>query len=148
MGHWLSANGLQVDLEKVSAIANMPEPTDQKAIQRLLGMANYLSKFIPNLADKCEPLRKLVSKYVEWVWEAQEKRALDRLKDAICRAATLQYYDIKKPVTLQTDASSTGLGAVLMQDYKPVTYASRTLTPTEREYAQIEKECFKHSLRM
>ena len=58
-----------------------------------------------------------------------------------CEAATIQCSRMDKPATLQTDSSSTGLGAVLMQDDKPVINASRTLSSTEREYSQIEKEC-------
>ena len=52
----------------------------------------------------------------------------------------LKYYDVIKPVTLSVDSSSTGLGAVLLQDNQPVAYASRALTPTQTRYAQIEKE--------
>ncbi len=58
----------------------------------------------------------------------------------ISTAPVLAYYDVTKPVTIQCDASQTGLGAALLQDGYPIAYSSRALTATERNYAQIEKE--------
>jgi hypothetical protein len=59
IGHLSTAKGVKPDQEKIAAITNMEKPTDVKGLQRLLGMANYLTKFLENLSDICEPIRKL-----------------------------------------------------------------------------------------
>ena len=141
MGHIISARGLSPDPDKVKAIQQMPRPTDVQGVQRLLGVVTYLAKFMPRLSDVCEPLRRLTDKEVEFDWLHQHDTALDTIKQLITEAPVLQYYDVKKEVTIECDSSNYGLGAVLMQEGRPVAYASRTLTPTERNYAQLEKEC-------
>lgn len=141
IGHLLTAEGLKVDDEKVRAVRDMPRPTDVKGIQRLVGMVNYLSKFYQHLSDDCEILRQLTHKDSIWEWTEVQEEAFCRLKDKIAKAPVLKYYDPSKELTLQCDASETGLGAALTQAGEPVAFASRALTQTEKGYAQIEKEC-------
>lgn len=118
----------------------MPKPTDVKAVQRLLGMVNYLAKFCPHLSDHCEVLRQLTHKDCEWNWTVQHEEAFLKLKETIADAPVLKYYCPVEELTVQCDASDTGLGAALMQKGKPVAFASRAPTQTERGSAQIEKE--------
>ncbi|KAK7901627.1 hypothetical protein WMY93_018396 [Mugilogobius chulae] len=141
IGHLLTAEGLRIDPEKVRAIRELPQPTDIKGVQRLVGMLNYLSKFCDHLSEDCEVLRQLTHKDNIWEWTEVHETALSRLKDKITNAPLLKYYDQTEELTLQCDASETGLGAALTQKGKPVAFSSRALTPTERGYAQIEKEC-------
>jgi hypothetical protein len=140
VGHLLTGDGLKPDPDKVRAITDMPEPEDAKAIQRFLGMVVYLAKFIPKLSDIAAPLRQLVTKDAVWQWEETHKQAFLDIKTAIASPPVLQYYDVKKDVTLPCDASQKGLGAACLQDGVPVAYASRALTQTQQGYAQIEKE--------
>ncbi|XP_030578703.1 uncharacterized protein K02A2.6-like [Archocentrus centrarchus] len=140
IGHRLTAEGLKPDPEKVRAVEQMPAPTDVKAVQRLIGMANYLTKFCPHLSDHCKVLRDLTHKDSEWTWNAEQEEAFLNLKKTITNAPVLKYYNPEEELTLQSDASDTGLGAALMQMGKPVAFASRALTKTEQGYAQIEKE--------
>ena len=102
-------------------------------------MMNCMSKFIPNLADLTQPLRALLHKYVEWHWLERQEKAFQSIKDNLTSDAVLQYYDVDKPTTVSVDASSYGLGACLMQESRPVCYASRSLNSAERNYAHIEK---------
>ena len=141
MGHIISDTGLSADPEKIRAIKQMPKPTDIQGIQRLIGMANYLSKFLPNLSDTCEPLRRLCDKDTPFEWLSVHDTALDKLRDALSTAPVLRYYDVNLPVTIECDASSTGLGCVLLQEGQPVSFASRALSRTEQNYCQLEKEC-------
>ena len=147
IGHLLTSSGVKPDPEKVRAVQEMPNPDGRtnaekvKAVQRFLGFVNYLAKFVPHLADECEPLRRLTDKEADWVWEKHHQDAFDRVKQLVADYPVLRYYDVNLPVTIQCDSSETGLGAALLQDGQPVAFASRTLTPTERGYAQIEKEC-------
>jgi hypothetical protein len=140
IGHVITNEGLKADPQKIQAVIEMPIPTDVKATQRLIGFVNYLSKFLPNLSDMCEPLRKLTVKGVIFDWTEAHTKAVNRIKQAVTSYPVLKYFDPKKPVTLQVDASETGLGAALMQEGQPVAYASRALTDAETRYAQIEKE--------
>ena len=128
IGHPLTREGFHVDPKKVEAIG------------RLIGSVNYLAKFVPHLSDILEPLRRLMDKDTEWCWWNIHQQAFDRLKKALTGTPVLQYYDVKKPLCIQCDASDGGLGAGLLQDGLPMVYASRALTASERNYAQIEKE--------
>ena len=140
IGHVATADGLCVDPSKVQAIMEMPPPDDVIAVQRLLGLAQYLSKFLPHLSDITKPLRELTRKDVEWSWDHSQQQALEKLKKAVSSTPVLWYYNLQEEVTLQCDASQSGLGAALLQNGQPVAYASRALTSTETRYAQIEKE--------
>ena len=95
---------------------------------------------MPHLSEMTEPLRFLEDKNVEFQWLEQHSLAMNTIKKFLAESLVLRYYDINKPVTVQCDASQSGLGAVLLQDGQPVCYASRTLTDSEFRYAQIEKE--------
>ena len=140
IGHVAFVKGLQVDPAKVRAMTEMPVPTDKAAVQRLLGLAQYLAKFLPHLSDITKPLRDLTQRDVDWVWGSIHQAAFEKLKEAVTKTPVLRYYNLKEEVTLQCDASQSGLGATLMQQGQPVAYASRALTPAETRYAQIEKE--------
>lgn len=79
-------------------------------------------------------------KDTKWCWYEKHQTAFDALKKAHVSPPTLTYYDINKPVKITCDASQHGLGAACLQDGSPIAYASRTLTPTEKRCAQVEKE--------
>ncbi|PIK38375.1 hypothetical protein BSL78_24788 [Apostichopus japonicus] len=140
LGHVLTAEGVQIDDGKIEAVVNMPKPQCKKDVERFLGMVTYIAKFIPNLSTVAAPLRQLLCKDVTWHWLENHENAFIQLKKLVTTTPILRYYDVSKPVTLSVDASQSGLGAVLLQDDKPVAYASRALTETEKAYAQIEKE--------
>ena len=131
MGHLLTSQRLMPDPEKIQAILQMPEPDDLTALKRFLGMVTYLAKFMPHLSQMTEPLRRLEDKNVEFQWLEQHSIAMNTIKKFLTEAPVLCYYDVSKPVTVQCDASQSGLGAVLMQEGHPVCYASRALTNTE-----------------
>ena len=128
IGHVATGGGLRVDPAKVKAIREMPSPTDKAGVQRLLGLVQYLSKFLPNLSDMTKPLRELTQQDVEWCWDDAQATALNQLKEAVTRTPVLRYYTLNDEVTLQCDASQSGLGAALLQNGQPVAYASRALT--------------------
>ena len=140
IGHQLTANGLKPDVEKVAAIAGMPELMCKKDVQRFIGMIQHLAKFIPKLSEKAQPLRNLLKKDTAWQWNHEQQKAFQDLQQACCEPPILKYYDVTKPVTISADSSQSGLGAVCMQEGQPVAYASRALTMTQQTYAQIEKE--------
>lgn len=139
-GNVLSNQGLRADESKVAVIKNYPPPTDRKALHRFIGMVNYLSRFIPNLSSDLFNLRKLISEKVPWRWGPIEQHDFEAVKAKVADTRTLKYYDMTQPLWIECDASCFGLGVAVFQADQVIGYASRTLTPTERNYAQIEKE--------
>ena len=140
IGHMATSEGLGADPAKVAAITQMEVPEDVPAVQRFLGMIQYLTKFLPNLSDMVKPIRDLTAKDTAWIWDSPQIEAWNNVRTAVSSSPVLRYYDLKKEVTLQCDASQSGLGSCMMQEGQPVAYASRALTSTETRYAQIEKE--------
>lgn len=114
MGNVLCKNGLKADPLKVKAIMDMPEPKDAQGVRRLIGMVNYLAKFVNNLSSLTAPLRRLIVKNSEFKWDENHDKAFSMIKKGVSEAPVLQYYDTRKPVTIQADASQCGLGATLM----------------------------------
>ncbi|XP_028165312.1 uncharacterized protein K02A2.6-like [Ostrinia furnacalis] len=142
LGHIFSADGITADPDKVRAIKDMPSPTCLKDLQRFLGMLNYLSPFIKNMAGETEVLRQLLKKSTDWQWTANHEATFCRLKQLICKVPVLSHFNVRDPIVLQSDASSSAVGAVLLQNQHPVYYASKTLTDSQKRMAQIEKELY------
>jgi len=141
MGHVISKGGLKPDPDKVTAIKNMPKPESKSEVLTLLGFVNYLSKFLPKLSEVSAPLRELTTEHAEFTWATQHDKAFATIQQLVIQHPVLKFYNIEEDVTIQTDASDKGLGAVLLQNGQPVAFASRTLSKTEQRYATIEKEC-------
>ena len=140
MGHHITAKGVAIDPEKVKAVTEFHAPKNTEELRRFLGMVNYVARFIPNLTTLVYPLHNLLKKDVEWTWSENQQESFEDIKETLTNAPVLAYYDPEKELLLENDASEYGLGAVISQDGKPVAYASRTLSPAETRYAQIEKE--------
>lgn len=145
LGDKLSAQGIEPDKDKIKAILEMPRPTDKKGVLRVMGMINFIGKFIPNLSAKIACLRDLLHKENEFAWTAKHEQEWVKLKTTLTTTPVLTFFDPTRRIKVSTDASKDGLGAVLLQaegeDWKPVAYASRSMTESECRYAQIEKEC-------
>ena len=139
-GNRITSSGLQPDPNKIRAIMEIKPPDNRTQLENILGVANYLQRFSPHLADVTGPMRALLKNDSEFIWDQPQTDALEKMKQAITQQPVLAYFDSKKPVTLECDSSQYGTGAALLQDGRPVAFASKTLTSTEKGYAQIEKE--------
>ena len=133
-------DGVKSSPDKVRAIQNLEPPKDKKELHTFLGMATYMSSFIPNLADHTAPLRNLLKENVDFVWNPSHSKAFEKVNLSICTTTTLAYYDRNEPVVLHVDAPIKGLGAALFQNNKPIAFATKALTPAETRYANIERE--------
>ena len=128
VGHRLTSEGLKPDPEKVRAVEAVERPTCVKELQTFLGFIQYMGKFMPNISTVTAPLRILLKKNTPWYWDEEQEKSFQQLKNMARNAPILQYYDPNKPLTLSVDASSKGLGAVLIQGEKPVAYVSQRLS--------------------
>ena len=126
--------------DKIQAIVKMPAPCDKKEVQSFIGMINYLTKFSPRLTELSEPIRELIKEKVPFNWGPEHQESFDLLKKELARAPVLAYYNPRKETVLQTDASTKGLGACLLQEDKPIYYTSKALTEMQRGYVAIEIE--------
>lgn len=144
LGHMFSSDGLDVNEVKVQAIKSFRPPNTVEEVRSFLGLVTYVSKFIPNLATVTDPLRKLTKKDTPFEWSDEQQNAFQQLKDQLSSPTTLGYYKLSDRTQLYADASPVGLGAVLVQfdgsEPRIISYASKSLSDTEKRYCQTEKE--------
>ena len=156
-GNTLSKEVLSPDSKKVELIQQWPTPTNHKELQSFLGTVNYLSRFLAFLSDLDAPLQSLLKKDTEFLWTPAHQHAFDQIKLHVSNDVKLQFYDSDKPLYIEVDTSKKGIGAVMLQQDKivrnesksddeiptnlrPISYASKTLSVTESNYSNIERE--------
>ena len=145
LGYVVSREGIVADPDKVAAVQGFPTPTTVRELRSFLGLASYYRRFIPGFSKVASPLFMLTHKGSEFVWSQECKRVFEQLKSLLSTAPILVFPNFEKEFILETDASLSGLGAVLaqQQDNKtvaPIAYASRTLQKHERNYGVTELE--------
>ena len=145
LGYIFDANGRHPDPENIRAIQQMPAPHDITTLRSFLGLISYYSAFLPALHDARAPLNRLLQKDTPWMWSQDCQEAFHHLKAMLKSSLLLTHYDPSLPLIVAADASNYGVGAVISHRFpdgseKPIAHASRTLTPPEKNYGQIEKE--------
>ena len=145
LGHVVSAEGVRTDPSKLQAILEFPVPDNVKALRSFLGLASYYRRFIPQFSKIAGPLFNLTKKNSLFAWTSLCQETFDRLRKLLTSALVLVYPDFRVPFILETDASISGLGAVLAQKQadglvRPIAYASRTLQDHEKRYGITELE--------
>ena len=145
LGHIIDHKGLHTSPQKVAAIQDAPAPSNQQQLRSLLGLLHYYGKFIPNLATLLHPMNRLLKSGSVWNWSPDCQQAFAQAKKLLSSAAVLAHYNPSLPLRLATDASAYGIGAVISHIFpdgseRPIAFASRTLSNSEKRYAQLEKE--------
>jgi hypothetical protein len=145
LGHELSEEGFAIEEAKVRDVLSFTRPDSAKTLRSFLGLAAYLSDFIPRFADLTAPLWQLIKTPV-FRWDGSSNNAFTLTKKAIANCTTrLGFFRSDWETILYTDASPEALGAVLVQEKKPekpriICFASKILTSTEKNYPQIQRE--------
>ena len=137
-GHTWSDKGLSADPKKIKAMKRMELPHGVQTMRSFLRLINYLNWFSPCLAELSNPLREICRQKMEFKVNRACEFAFQCCKEEFSKNITLLYYNTKASLILQADASKKGLGAVLLQNSKPVMFASRVLTRIERNYQNLE----------
>ena len=137
-----SVDGMHPCPKKIQGITKMTPPIDKQQLASFIGMVTYMGNFVPHLSHHTEPLRAMLKQDAVFHWDEASNASFQKIKDLIAKTASqpLQYYDRRKSVTVQADASQRGLGACLVQEGKPIAFTSKSLTDTETRYANIERE--------
>ncbi|EYC34955.1 hypothetical protein Y032_1232g3776, partial [Ancylostoma ceylanicum] len=145
LGHMVDAEGVHMDPGKVSSIVDYPLPQSRTDLRTFIGMCSYYRKFVLGFSKVAGPLHELTSEKQPFIWTPERVQAFEELKRIITSAPVLSQPDIegarsgRKPFKIHTDASYSGLGAVLSQEgddglLHPVYFASKSLTKSERNY--------------
>lgn len=137
--------GRRPDKSKIEAICNMPEPHDVSTVGSFLGLLNYYAQFVKEMRDLRYPLDQLLCKDAKFVWTDSCRKSFQRAKEILQSNLLLTHYDPDIDLIVAADASLHGIGAVILHHFpdgtqKAIEHASRTLTPAEKNYGQIEKD--------
>lgn len=135
IGMIFSEDDVLPDPTLTEAVTRMREPKNATEVQQALGLGSYLTELIPNLANITGPMKNLIKKSSNWKWESNEIEAWIKFKESVCNPP-----DTSQQIVIYCDASKYGIGCCLLKNNKPVAYASRCLSKTERKYTQIEKK--------
>jgi hypothetical protein len=129
LGFSISASGISPTKEKVKALQEAKHPTNVLELQSFIGTANFLRRFIPSFAELMSPLYDLLHKNSKWTWGTSQETAFNKIKTFLCSEVLLRHYNPEKELVVHCDASSVGVGAVLLQpgnnnNLEPLFFAS------------------------
>ena len=142
LGYTVSQDGFATDPAKTDKVAQWPTPSTKKEVQRFLGLASYYRRLVKSFATTVKPLHQLGEKNREFKWMEECQLAFEELRRRLVSASVLSFPAFTMPLMLDTDASDTGIGAVLSRvqangKEKVIAYASRVLSKPERNYCVI-----------
>ena len=138
LGHEIDENGIEPNEEKVEAILRLKPPENTKELKSFLGAIQYMAKFLPKLSERTDKLRKLLKKNEPWIWEEEQQKDFEKIKQMLTEGPCLAHYAKDKENIVTTDASTTGLGITLWQkqhdgNTKPIAFGSIYLNDTEKK---------------
>lgn len=145
LGYVIQGGTIKPSPTKVVAVQRFPLPRTVKQVQSFLGLTGYFRKFIAQYSRVAKPLNDLLKDKVEFKVGPEQVEAFFRLKDALAREPVLHLFKQGAKLELHTDASSQGLGAVLLQQtddgsFHPIHYWSKKTTPQQESYSSYELE--------
>ncbi|KAG7559385.1 Retrotransposon gag domain [Arabidopsis thaliana x Arabidopsis arenosa] len=142
LGFVVSTDGVKVDEEKVKAIREWPSPKSVGEVRSFHGLAGFYRRFVKDFSTLAAPLTEVIKKNVGFKWEQAQEDAFQALKEKLTNAPVLSLPDFIKTFEIECDASGVGIGAVLMQDKKPIAYFSEKLGGATLNYPTYDKELY------
>jgi hypothetical protein len=142
LGFVVTAEGIQVDEDKIKAIKDWPVPKNVSQVRSFHGLAGFYRRFVKDFSTIAAPLNNLTKKDVPFVWGDEQDRAFQELKRKLCEAPLLQLPDFRKTSEIECDASGIGIGGVLIQEGKPIAYFSEKLNGPHLNYSVYDKELY------
>ncbi|PNY17867.1 hypothetical protein L195_g014621, partial [Trifolium pratense] len=139
LGHLITYQGVAVDPSKIVSVTNWPIPKNVKGVRGFLGLTGYYRKFIKDYGKIAKPLTELTKKDA-FVWNEKALHAFETLKKCLTTAPVLALPNFGKEFVIESDASGSGIGAILMQDKKPIAYFSKALGVRNLAKSAYEKE--------
>lgn len=144
LGREISGEGVRPNQKKVEAIVNLSPPKNKKELRQFCGLANYFRRFVKNYAFLLQPITKLLKKNVMWSWSSEQQEAFDLVKQSLSHGPILKIFDPLLLIQLHCDASSIGVGGILMQKHEnkwhPVAFFSKQCTYEQSRYHSYELE--------
>jgi len=145
LGYTVSREGILPDPSKIEVIKTLPVPRNIRGIRQFLGICNYYRRFVKGFSEIATPINNLLKAGETFKWTPECQKSFEKLKETLMQSPLLIYPDFLKPFKLLTDASTTGLGVILAQDWdgreRVVAYGSRSLNRAEKNYSTTDREC-------
>ena len=142
LGFVVSASGVQVDEEKVKVIQEWPTPTNAAQVRSFHGLAGFYRRFVKDFSTIAAPLTAVIKKHVGFKWGQSQEEAFQSIKAKLTNPPLLALPNFDKPFEVECDASGMGIGAVLMQDKRPIAYFSEKLSEAPLNYPTYDKELY------
>ncbi|XP_052621730.1 uncharacterized protein LOC128127310 [Lactuca sativa] len=144
-GSWryvVSSQGVAVDEENVKAIQDWPTPKTISEVRSFHGLASFYRRFVKHFSTLASPLTEIIKKNVGFKWGKEQEHAFQQLKFHLTHAPLLSLPNFDKTFEIECDASGIGIGAVLMQEGKPLAYFSEKLSGATLNYPTYDKELY------
>jgi hypothetical protein len=142
LSYIVSTKGIEVDEEKVKAIKEWPTPKSITEVRSFHGLASFYQRFVKDFSTMVAPLTEVIKKNVGFHWRADQENAFATIKERLCSTPVLALPDFNKTFEIECDASRIWIGAILMQDRRPIAFFSEKLSGASLKYPTYDKKLY------